>query len=254
MTNILTENQLKDIIKCGQCLKFAMNEVRKAALPGVKTVELDFIAENALLLQNVKPTFKNYYIEGPGHYPSSLCVSVNDEIVHGIPTEHKVLKEGDVASFDLGASLNGICTDMAITVLVGNIKDKRKEQLISVTKRSLDLAIKEAKIGNNIGDIGYAIQNYAESYGFGVVREYVGHGIGTKPHLPPHIPNFGLKKTGPKIEEKMALAIEPMITLGHFKTIVGDDGWTVKTADQSLAAHFEHTVVIVKGKPLVVTA
>lgn len=253
MTNILTPKQIKDIKVCGKCLSNALGEVIRNSKIGIKTIDLDKIAEDSLLKQECTPTFKNFFVAGQGHYPATLCISINEEIVHGIPTHHRILKEGDVVSFDLGARYNGVCTDMATTILIGKTDDERKKQLIDVTKKSLEIGIKEAKVGNFIGDIGYAIQSYAESFGFGIVREYVGHGIGTEPHLSPQIPNYGAKRTGARILEGMALAIEPMLTLGDYRTIIHEDGWTVKTLDQSVAAHFEHTVVIIDKKPIIVT-
>jgi methionyl aminopeptidase len=190
-------------------------------------------------------------VKGSGSFPASLCISVNDEVVHGLPTE-RVIKDGDVVSLDLGAIYNGMCTDMAVTVAVGEV-DTNIKKLISVTRDSLNLGISEAKAGNFIGDIGNAVQTYAEKNKFGVVRDLVGHGIGVEPHMQPSIPNFGKKGSGAEIVEGMALAIEPMLTEGNYNVKVGRDGWTVLTRDGSIAAHFEHTIVIVGGKPLVVT-
>lgn len=250
--NVLTKQQLIDIKICGKFLADAMRQAVLAAKPGVITIELDKIAEKTLLSHGCKPSFKNYYVAGNGSYPASLCVSINNEIVHGIPSEKIVLKEGDLLSLDLGAEYKGVCTDMAVTVPVGRIS-KEAQELIEYTQLSLQEGINQAKIGNKIGDIGHSVEKYADSKNLGIIREYVGHGIGAEPHMWPQIPNFGRSGTGPEIEEGMALAIEPMLTLGGETTTIAKDGWTVKTADGSLAAHFEHTVIIENGKTIIVT-
>lgn len=252
MKNVLNHEEIEAIKECGKILRDSLYEVREAVRDGITTKELDNIAESAIVARGGVPSFKDYEVKGVGSFPSSVCISVNDEVVHGIPGD-LTIKEGDVVSLDLGVIYKGVCTDMAITVPVGKVSEEAKK-LIRITRESLEKGITQAKVGNRIGDIGYEIQEYAEKNGFGVVRELVGHGIGREPHMEPHIPNFGQKGTGPLIEEGMALAIEPMLTHGSYDVTVGDDGWTVKTRDGSLAAHFEHTVVIVNGKPVIVTA
>lgn len=252
MQNILTAAQIKSIRVCGRILQDALLEVIRSAKAGISTKELDTIAENQIRKQGATPSFKGYEVKGIGKFPSSLCVSINNEIVHGIPVTDKILKEGDVVSFDLGAEYEGICTDMAATVGIGTISNRSK-LLIDTTKASLAAGIEAIEPGARIGAIGAAVQSVAEKQGFGVVRDFVGHGIGALPHLEPNIPNFGTEEEGPMIEEGMALAIEPMITEGGYKTKTSDNRWTVMTEDGSVAAHFEHTIIIVNGKPEIVT-
>ncbi len=252
MSNILSKKEIKDIKVCGKILKDSLNEVKNAVKPGVSTLELDKIAEDAIVRQGAVPSFKDYEVKGSGNFPFTTCVSINDEVVHGLPSK-RIINNGDVVSLDLGAIYNGVCTDMAITLPVGDVSESALK-LISVTRECLNLGINEAKAGKYIGDIGNAVQTHAERNKFGVVRDLVGHGIGTEPHMQPSIPNFGKKGAGAKIIEGMALAIEPMLTEGNYEVKVGMDGWTVLTRDGSIAAHFEHTIVIVEGKPIVVTA
>lgn len=252
MNNVLNEDQIVAIRECGKILSFAMKNVEQTLKAGVSTLELDQIAEKSIRESGAEPSFKNYYVEGIGKYPASLCVSLNDEIVHGIPSKTRILQDGDIVSLDLGARYKGVCSDMAVTLAVGAISDEA-QKLLKVTKECLERGIDAAVSGNRIGAIGEAVQKHAESYGFGVVRDMVGHGIGAKPHMDPKIPNYGKKTNGPKILENMALAIEPMITAGDFNIKGHSDGWTISTVDGSLAAHFEHTVIIVKGIAEVVT-
>lgn len=250
--NILNSQQIADLKICGQILKEAIYEAKKACLIGVSTAEIDQVAENALLHHGAKPSFKGYEVSGIGRYPSALCISINDEIVHGLPDKHRLLQNGDVVSLDLGAEYKGIFTDMAITFGVGQFSEEISK-LLEVTAECLKLGIATIKPMAKIGDIGAAVESNALKHHFGVIRDYVGHGIGEKPHLSPQIPNFGREGTGPDILEHMALAIEPMITLGGSETQIDDNHWTVKTADKSIAAHFEHTVIVENGFPVIVT-
>lgn len=252
MNNILSNNEIEIIKKCGYILSSAMNDVQAAICPGIATKDLDLIAENAIRQKGATPSFKDYFVAGAGKYPASLCVSINDEVVHGIPKNNRVLKDGDIVSLDLGAQYNGICTDMAVTVAVGQVSDEALN-LIKVTEECLKRGIQASKVGNRIGAIGEIVQDYAEKNNFGVIRDLVGHGIGIKPHMDPQIPNYGNSNRGPKILPGMALAIEPMITEGDFQIKVKDDNWTIITNDGSLAAHFEHTIVVTKDGPVVVT-
>jgi len=252
MKNILTKNQISAMKECGKILALAMNEVKHAVKPGVSTLSLDKIAEESIRKSGAVPSFKNYEVAGIGRYPASLCVSINSEIVHGIPTNERFLEGGDIVSLDLGAKYKGVCTDMAVTLPVGEIS-KEAKRLILVTKECLDRGISAAISGHHIGAIGESVQKHAEKNGFGVVRDMVGHGIGEKPHMDPKIPNYGESTDGPRIFDNMALAIEPMITAGDYTITTGRDGWTISTADKSIAAHFEHTVVIVDGLPEIVT-
>ncbi|MFA7253541.1 MAG: type I methionyl aminopeptidase [Patescibacteria group bacterium] len=252
MENILNKKQIDDIKVCGRILSEAIHKAADFCRAGVDTLSLDALAEEYLLTHGCRPAFKNYYVPGAGEFPFSLCVSVNNEIVHGLPSSERILREADVVSLDLGAEYKGVFTDMAITVTVGPVSEDVKI-LIESTKEALNQGISQVKAGNHIGDIGYSIEKYALSKGLGIVRDYVGHGVGTGVHVQPQIPNFGTQNTGPVIEEGMALAIEPMLTLGAGETSVHPNRWTVQSADNSIAAHFEHTVVVIDGKPLVVT-
>jgi len=250
--NILDSEQIKKIKICGKILAESLEEAKKKVKPGVTTLELDEIAESSLRAKGCSPAFKGYHVAGVGTFPSTLCVSVNDEIVHGIPSDKYILKDGDIISLDIGAGYEGIYTDMATTVPVGKISAEAA-RLLKLTEESLYTGIKQAKVGNRIGDIGAEIEPFADKHHLGLIRDYVGHGIGTEPHLPPQIPNFGQHNTGTKIVENMALAIEPMLTAKGADTTVDDNGWTVRTTDGSLAAHFEHTIIIENGKPVIVT-
>lgn len=251
MENILNKEEIRLIKKCGKILSESLFEVKKAVKPGITTFRLDEIAYYEIKKRGGEPSFKDYEVKGIGCFPATLCVSINDEVVHGLPSE-RVIQEGDIVSLDIGAKYMGIYTDMAVTVPVGEIS-KIAQKLIETTKKCLAIGISKAKAGNRIGDIGFAVQEYAEKNGFGVVRDLVGHGIGREAHMMPHIPNFGDMDSGPVIKEGMALAIEPMLTEGNYNINVKSDGWTVATSDGSLSAHFEHTVVILDGKPVIVT-
>lgn len=215
--------------------------------PGVSAMYLDKIAERYILSRGGIPAFKGYR-----GYPSTLCVSVNGEVVHGIPSPSKVLKEGDIVSIDVGVKYKGYYGDGAWTFPVGRIDDEAK-RLIEVTKASLELAISIAKAGVTVGDIGCAVQNYVESQGFSVVRDYAGHGVGRELHEFPQVPNFGKPGTGPRLEDGMILAIEPMVNSGSYEVEVLPDGWTVVTKDGGLSAHFEHTILVRKEDALVLT-
>ena len=214
--------------------------------PGVETIELDNIAEDYIRGKNAIPGFKGLY-----GFPATLCISVEDEVVHGIP-KNKTLLDGDIVGIDVGAIVEGYYGDHARTFEVGKIS-KEKKQLMQVTKKSLELGIEASCPGNKIGDIGFAIQNYVKNYGYGVVRELVGHGIGKKLHEDPQIPNFGIKNTGPTIKEGMCFAIEPMINLGTEKIYTKSDSWTICTQDGLPSAHFEHTIVVTSNGSKILT-
>jgi len=223
-------------------------EVLKNVLqPGITTAELDRLAEEFILSQNALPAFKGY--QG---FPASICVSINEEVVHGIPSAQTVLKEGDIVSIDCGAIFEGYYGDAAKTFPVGEISLEKKE-LLKVTEEALKQGIEKAKAGNRLGDIGYAIQEYAEKRGYGVVRDYVGHGIGRQMHEDPQVPNFGAAGKGIRLVEGMVLAIEPMINLGTYRVKTLANNWTVVTLDGKPSAHFEHTVAITANGPLVLT-
>jgi methionyl aminopeptidase len=214
--------------------------------PGMKTIELDEIAAREVARQGAKPSFKGYR-----GFPANLCVSVNDEIVHGIPGE-RVLREGDVVSLDMGAVLNGFQGDAAVTVGVGKISPQARD-LIMTTESALMAGIAAARAGATLGDISVAIQHYAESRGYSVVREYTGHGIGRDMHEEPQIPNYGVAGSGPVLKKGMTFALEPMVNIGDWRTRVDNDHWTVRTADGSISAHFEHTIAITEGEAEVLT-
>mgnify|MGYP000250468652 CR=1 FL=1 len=232
--------------QAGKIVGTVLEILRHQVKPGMKTKELDIIAAREVEKLGAKPSFKGYR-----GFPAALCVSINDEIVHGIPGE-RVLHEGDIVSLDFGAIFNGFQGDAAVTVGVGKIAPGAK-QLIETTKGSLEAGIAAARPGATLGDISAAIQNYAESRGYSVVREYTGHGIGREMHEEPQIPNFGLRGTGPVLKKGMTLALEPMVNIGDWRTRLGDDFWTVLTADGSLSAHFEHTIAITEAEPEVLT-
>ena len=242
LKNIEDINKLRE---GGKILASVLYEAAKKAVPGAKTIELDKLAEKMIREAGGRPSFKNYKTpDDKTPYPASLCVSINEEVVHGIPGE-RVLKDGDIVSLDLGMEYKGFYTDMAITVPVGKASEQAKK-LIKTTQEALNLGIMAVKNGAFTGDIGYAIQSFAEKNGFNVVRKLVGHGLGRKVHEPPEVPNFGLKGKGEILREGEVIAIEPMITAGRHDIYLDQDLWTWKTKDGSLSAHFEHTVIVTK--------
>jgi methionyl aminopeptidase len=223
-------------------------ELEAAVAPGVTTADLDELAERLVRAGGAEPAFKGYR-----GYPATLCASINDEVVHGIPSAKRALQAGDIVSLDVGAKLNGFYGDSAVTVAVGAIPE-RTSTLLRVTREALERGIARARAGGRLSDIGHAVQAWVEAHGFSVVREFVGHGIGEKLHEEPQIPNYGQPGRGPKLAEGMVLAIEPMVAMGRPETRVLRDGWTAVTRDGSLAAHFEHTIAVTSGDPLVLTA
>jgi len=232
--------------QAGRIVALVLQTLAREIRPGMKTRELDTICVRELARYGAKSSFKGYR-----GFPAHLCVSVNEEVVHGIPGE-RVLLEGDIVSLDFGAIFDGFQGDAAITVGVGKISSKARE-LLRVTQKALEAGITAARQGAHLGDISAAIQTYVESHGFSVVREYSGHGIGREMHEEPQIPNFGLPGQGPLLQEGMTLAIEPMVNVGGWRTRLKDNGWTVVTADGSLSAHFEHTIAITRGEPEILT-
>lgn len=225
----------------------ALQTVGKAVEPGVTTAELDRLAEKYIRSQGAVPNFKNYC-----GYPATACISINNEVIHGIPSAKRVIKAGDIVSVDLGAMFNGYHGDNAATFACGDVSDEAK-RLMQTTKDALYEGIAAATAGSRIGDISYAIQRTVEAAGFSVVRQYVGHGIGTQLHEAPEVPNFGTAGRGIRLLPGMTLAIEPMVNVGGFDVKVLPDGWTVLTKDGSLSAHFEHTVVITPDGPKIMT-
>ncbi len=219
--------------------------------PGITTLELDKIAEDYIRSNNALPAFKGYSQGGAPGFPGSICSSVDDEVVHGIPCS-RTLKVGEIVSLDIGVLKNGFFGDAALTVAVGNISDD-KTRLMEVTERSLQLGIEQAIAGNKVHDISNAVQVYVEANGFSIVRDLCGHGVGKFLHEDPSIPNFGRKGTGPKLKNGMTLAIEPMVNAGKYDVITSEDGWTIITADGSTSAHFEHTILINNNLPEILT-
>jgi len=234
--------------EAGRLVGEVLTELAAAVAPGVSTADLDALAEKRIRQAGATPAFKGYH-----GYPATICASVNDEVIHGIPSGRRVLNEGDVISIDVGASLNGYYGDSAVTLPVGMISEKTAT-LLRVTEESLYKAIETARPGNRVSDIGHAVQKHVEAYGFSVVREFVGHGIGQKMHEEPQVPNYGQPGHGPRLAEGMVLAIEPMVNAGSPAVKVLADGWTAVTRDGSLSAHFEHTVAVTAGEPWILTA
>ncbi|MBI2038717.1 MAG: type I methionyl aminopeptidase [Candidatus Niyogibacteria bacterium] len=245
-----TQKEIEILREGGRILARILSVVAEAAKPGVETRELDALAAREIKKAGAKSSFKGYHVAGR-KFPAVLCVSVNDEAVHGLPSK-RVLKNGDLVGLDFGIWYKGLCTDAALTVGVGLLDEKAK-QLNNVTRESLERAITVCKPGAHIGDIGHAVQSFAEARGFGVIRELVGHGVGLAVHEDPQIPNWGNIGTGEKLVEGMVIAIEPMLTEGSPKVYVAPDGWAWKTKDGSRASHFEHTLIITKTGAEVLT-
>ncbi len=232
--------------KSGKILSSVMNRLKAIVIPGVLTREIDLLAESLIIQKGAMPAFKGY--KG---FPATVCTSVNEEIVHGIPGE-RALREGDIIGIDLGVNYGGYFTDAAVTLAVGKISPQVNE-LVEVSQRALDEAIKEAVAGNNLSDISSRIQSFVESKGFSVVRQFVGHGIGLSLHEEPEIPNFGIPHQGPVLKSGMVLAIEPMVNMGSWEAKILPNGWTAVTKDRFPSAHFEHTVAITKEGPRILT-
>lgn len=242
-----TVEEIDKMRRAGRVVK-EMHEVTRAAIrPGVTTAELDKLARDVLERRNARSNFLNYH-----GFPAVICASPNDMIVHGIPGEY-VLEEGDIISIDCGAITEGYHADAAYTAPVGEVSPEA-ERLMEVTKQSLDAAIKVMVDGNRLSDIGHAVQTVAEAAGYSVVREYVGHAIGTAMHEEPQVPNYGDPGKGPRLRTGHVFAVEPMVNVGGPQTFLMEDGWSVMTADQSLSAHFEHTIAIMEDGPEVLTA
>lgn len=240
---IKSQHEIELMREAGKLLAKTHDELAKIIKPGISTYEINRVGEEIIRSYGCIPSFLNY-----NGFPASICVSVNDEVVHGIPTKKRILQEGDIVSLDAGLIYKGYHSDAARTVAVGNISDEAKK-LIEVTKQSFFEGIKYAKEGCHLHDISNAIAEYCESFGYGVVRDLVGHGIGRDLHEDPQIPNFRQKRRGIKLQAGMTLAIEPMINIGKYEVAWLDDDWTVVTDDGSLSAHYENTVLITKGEP-----
>jgi methionyl aminopeptidase len=246
MIYLKSESEIEKMRESTQIVSQTLGEVSKHIKPGISTAKLDEIAEDYIRSKNGKPAFKGF---GPKNnpFPATLCISVNDEVVHGIPDTKRILKEGDIVTVDCGVEKNGYFGDHAYTFAVGEC-EKDVLKLLRITEESLQKGIQQAVHGNRIGDISHAIQTHCERGGYGIVRNLVGHGIGKAMHEDPTVPNFGRPGRGERLRSGMVLAIEPMITMGAHNVTTRSDGWTVVTDDNSLAAHFEHDVVIREGK------
>ncbi|MFC1962694.1 type I methionyl aminopeptidase [Chloroflexota bacterium] len=243
---VKSATEIMSMRHAGKVVALVLKTLAREIHAGMKTKELDWIAAEEVRRQGAVASFKGYR-----GYPAHLCVSVNDEIVHGIPGE-RILKEGDLVSLDMGAYINGFHADATVTLGIGEIS-KPARKLLEVTREALEAGIAAARSGARLGDISAAIQAHAENEGFSVVREYTGHGIGRDLHEDPQVPNFGLPGQGPLLQKGMVLALEPMINAGIWKTRLGGDGWVVHTADGSLSAHFEHTIAIGNGTAQILT-
>lgn len=243
--------ELEKMRRSGRVLRQVLDLVRAAIAPGVTTMDLERVAEDKIRELGAKPAFKGYH-----EYPCVLCTSVNSEIVHGIPSEKRVLRAGDIVSVDCGVLLDGYFADAAFTAAVGGVEQLSPQvrKLLEVTEQSLLAAIAEVRVDRTVGDVGAAVQELVEASGFSVVREFVGHGIGTRLHEEPQVPNFGPRGFGPRLKEGMVLAIEPMVNVGKPGAKVLDDKWTAVTEDGSYSAHFEHCVAVTSNGPLVLTA
>ena len=248
MISLKSPIEIKAMRDGGRILAKIMRQLVKAIQPGVSTLDLDKKADELVSKFGVKSAFKGY--KG---FPNTLCTSLNDEVVHGIPKENRLIEGGDIVKLDMGIRYNGYFSDMATTTAVGEEISKDIKNLLEVTEQALKKGIDNAKVGNKLGEISYAIQEHVESHGLSVVRDLVGHGIGMNLHEDPKIPNFGGKDTEPILEEGMTLAIEPMVNIGTYEIFFMDDGWTAKTKDGKLSAHFEHTVAITKTGPQILT-
>ena len=248
MIKIKTPSEIEEMKKAGALSKMVLRQVGAMVRPGVSTFELDQLAEQIIRMHGGVPAFKGY-----GGFPGTICASLNDAVVHGIPSPDMILRDGDILSVDTGAIVDGWVGDNAWTFYVGNPAPEVKA-LCEVTRDCLKAGIEQAVPGNRLGDVGHAIQSLAESHGYGVLREYVGHGVGRVMHEDPNVPNYGKKGRGVRLEEGMVIAIEPMITLGTHHVSVGADGWIVTTDDHLPSAHYENTIAITADGPVILTA
>lgn len=247
MIIIKSASEIESIRKACQIVAMALEELKNYIKEGLTTKQIELFIENLILKQGGTPAFKGYR-----GYPASACISVNSQVVHGIPSNNFIIQEGDIVSVDVGVIYDGFYGDGAYTYAVGNVSEQAKK-LIRVTEESLYRGIEKAIAGNHVGDISEAIQRHVESHGFSVVRAFVGHGIGRNLHEDPQIPNFGKRGVGPKLKSGMTIAIEPMVNAGSHEVAILSDGWTAVTKDGSLSAHFEHTVLITDREPEILT-
>ena len=248
MVIIKTAHDIENMMEACRISAGALRVARETIRPGVSTAYIDGEIRKYILSCGAKPTFLHY-----GGFPKNTCISINEQVIHGIPDNETVIKDGDIVKVDVGAAKNGFTGDNAATFPVGTVSDEARK-LIEVTKESLERGVAAALKGNRTGDIGHAVQSYVEQNGFSVVRDYVGHGVGHELHEDPEVPNYGLPGHGPRLMAGMTIAVEPMINAGNAAVRVLPDGWTVKTADGSLSAHYENSVLITNGEPEILTA
>ncbi len=247
MINIRSSREITQLRKANVIVAEVFDQLKAKVIPETVTRELDQIAEEYIRSKGAVPAFKGYR-----GFPATLCISINEEVVHGIPGQRR-LKQGDLVSIDVGVNLNGYFGDAAVTLPVGPV-DEEGTRLIEVTEKALYIGIDQARVGNRLFDISFAVQQWVESHGFSVVRDFVGHGIGKSLHEEPQIPNFGLAHQGPRLEKGMVFALEPMVNVGTHEVRVLSDAWTVVTADGKRSAHFEHTIAILDGKATILSA
>jgi methionyl aminopeptidase len=246
---IKSAQEIEIMQKAGRINALALETVRDLIRPGITTAELDKAADEVIRKNNAKPAFKGY--PGPYPFPATITVSINEELVHGIPGKRR-LKDGDIVSIDCGTILDGYVADSAFTIGVGNISPEA-QRLIEVTEKALYLGISKMMVGNRVGDVSAEIQKHVEGHGYHVPREYTGHGVGREMHEGPNVPNYGVKGRGLLLRPGVTIALEPMVLVGTHQTKVLDDDWTVISADSSLTAHFEHSIAVMNGEPLILT-
>ena len=247
MTPIKSKEEIKILSEANRIVARIIKSIKTIVVPGINTKELELFVDDLINKEGATSAFKGYM-----GYPSSICASINEEVVHGIPSDKRILKNGDIVSIDLGVKFKNYYGDAAITYPVGKVSDEAKE-LIEVTEKALYKGIEKARVGNYLFDISWAIQSLVEDKGYGIIRDFVGHGIGKQLHEEPQIPNFGKPHTGPILREGMVLAIEPMVSQGTWEVKVLDDGWTAVTLDNSLACHFEHTIAVTKNGSVILS-
>ncbi len=247
MIVLKSEREIALMRRAGHILADVMDRLRAAVKPGMSTLDVDAEVEAFIVGRDARPAFKGYR-----GFPATVCISINEEVVHGIPSARRRIKDGDIVGLDLGCIVDGYYADCAFTLAVGEVPPVVR-RLLDVTRESLDLAIKECWPGRRLSDVSHAVQAHVEAHGFSVVRAFVGHGIGRALHEDPQVPNFGDPGRGPQLRPGMVLALEPMVTMGGWEVTILDDGWTAVTKDGSLAAHFEHTVAVTDGEPEVLT-
>jgi len=243
--------EIEKMRRAGQVVGDVHKMLRDIVVPGITTLEMDRRAEALIRKAGATPTFKGYQV-GPEVFPATLCISINEGIVHGIPSD-RVIHDGDVVSIDCGATLNGYVGDSAVTLIVGSVS-KEVSDLVERTRQSLYEAIAVALPGNRVGDIGHAVESYIDPFGYGIVQDFCGHGVGKRLHEEPQIPNYGIPGTGRRLKSGWCLAIEPMVNLGTHNTQMLDDGWTVITADKSISAHYEHSIAVTDDGPIILTS